>query len=211
MSNIAGNVDVKKEDRASKVLQLSRTEAGRQLLVGYGAVALLPSALKSISQSCTSDVQQPQHWDALIWMLQFTRNLCAAGDAACVSFLQAGVLDTVFDLIDKLQATDKGVDALTSFLTIFSAVSSPHQHWGLITCHAKFAGNLQMQRLLLQLLVNMAASSSSCLKQIWSQSFPHRLAAFAETSQGTSCVHQEMQHTMNASSHSQAMAASIPQ
>lgn len=111
MSNIAHNVDVKKEDRASKLLQLSRTEAGRQLLVDYSAVALLPSALKSISEICTPDVQQPQHWDALIWTLQFTRNLCAAGDAACVSLLQAGVLDTVLDLIDKLQVSGKGVDA----------------------------------------------------------------------------------------------------
>lgn len=57
-----------------------------------------------------------------------------------------------------------------------------------------FAGNLQMQKLLLQLLVNMAASSSSCSKQIWSQSFPDRLVAVAETPQGMSGLHRATHH-----------------
>ena len=108
MNNIPDGVDVNRDDRASKLLQLSRTQTGRQLLVAHSAAALLPPAFKRISQ--TSDMQQPECRDALIWMLQLTRNLCAAGDAVCVSFLQAGVLDNVFALTDNHRGVDKGTN-----------------------------------------------------------------------------------------------------
>ena len=111
MNNIADEMDVKRDDRALELLQQSRTETGRQLLVDHSATALLPLAFKRISQICTSDMQQPHYRDGLIWMLQFTRNLCAAGDAACISLLQAGVLDTVFDLTDSYHGLDKGINA----------------------------------------------------------------------------------------------------
>ncbi|KAL3153844.1 hypothetical protein ABBQ32_013419 [Trebouxia sp. C0010 RCD-2024] len=56
----------------------------------------------------------------------------------------------------------------------------------------KAAGSLQIQKFLLQLLVNMAASSPTCSQRIWAQLFPDRLAALAEASQeetaGPLCV-----------------------
>ncbi len=46
------------------------------------------------------------------------------------------------------------------------------------------SGHLQLQKPLLQLLVNMAASSSTCLQHIWDQCFPGRFAALAKTLSG---------------------------
>lgn len=57
---------------------------------------------------------------------------------------------------------------------------------GMIRCHLTSAGNSQVLKLLLQLLVNMATSSPFCSQHIWAQCFPERLVAFAEASQGTS-------------------------
>ena len=116
MNNIADELDVNTDNIASKLLQQSRTETGRQLLVDHSATALLPPAFKRISRMCTSDMQQPQYQDALIWMLQFTRNLCAAGEAACITLLQAGVLDSVFDLTDDYQGVVKSTNNTTCFL-----------------------------------------------------------------------------------------------
>lgn len=128
MNSIPDKLDVKRDDRASKLLQQSRVQSGRQLLVDHGATALLPPAFKRMSQICTSDMQQPQYQDALMWMLQFTRNLCAAGDAACVSLLQAGVLDIVCDLTDNRDVLDNGMlfDMLLGMLPI--CAGSPQQH-----------------------------------------------------------------------------------
>ena len=129
MNNIADDVSVNIDGRALELLQQSRTETGRQLLVDHSATALLPPALKRISQICLSDMQQPQYWDALTWMLQVTRNLCAAGDAACTSFLQAGLLDTVIDLTDQHHCIFKGINALPCFLTSFPFVlAALNQH-----------------------------------------------------------------------------------
>ena len=47
------------------------------------------------------------------------------------------------------------------------------------------SGHLQLQKPLLQLLVNMAASSSTCLQHIWDQCFPGRFHALAKTLSGT--------------------------
>ncbi len=57
--------------------------------------------------------------------------------------------------------------------------------WMLILLLLHHSGHLQLQKPLLQLLVNMAASSSICLQHIWDQCFPGRFAALAKTLSGT--------------------------
>lgn len=108
--NIAAErVDAKQDGPAVQMLQQSRTQTGRQHLVEHSALALLPPALKRISQIYTTDVQQPQHQDALVWLVQFARNLCAAGDEACISLLQSGVLATVVELTDYSLHFNQGI------------------------------------------------------------------------------------------------------
>ncbi len=55
------------------------------------------------------------------------------------------------------------------------------------------AGNIQLQKLVLQFMVNMAASSQACLQHIWDECFPGRLAAVATSLSGKTAL---LQHTL---------------
>ena len=67
-----------------------------------------------------------------------------------------------------------------------------HDFEQLITnCHVNFADDSDIQKFVLQLLVNMTASSPVCLELLWAQFFPGRLSALASASQGRLSVQQK--------------------
>ncbi|DBA95944.1 TPA: hypothetical protein ACH3X1_001465 [Trebouxia sp. C0004] len=136
------------------LLQQSRSGEGRQQLLNTGVANILPSILEPPKSGESEYVSGDHSRKTLIWGLQLARNLCAAGETACMSLVQTGLLKTVLALLEASQQAQ--------------------------SCH------LQLQKPLLQLLVNMAASSSTCLQHIWDQCFPGRFVALAKTlSEGT--------------------------
>ena len=70
-------------------------------------------------------------------------------------------------------------------LTLFRVL--PHNH-PITHCYVNFADDSRIQKFVLQLLVNMTASSPNCLDLVWTKVFPNRLATAASASQGKLAV-----------------------
>ena len=58
-----------------------------------------------------------------------------------------------------------------------------------------FAGDIQLVKVILQLLVNMAAASYACLDQIWDDCFPATLAGLGKMICGKTCGNRSNLHT----------------
>ena len=85
------------------LLQHSRSEEGRQQLLNTGVANNLPSLLKFPKSGKSEHPAGDLSRKALIWGLQLARNLCAAGEQACLSLVQTGLLKTVLVLLDATQ------------------------------------------------------------------------------------------------------------
>ena len=93
------------------LLQHSRSEEGRQQLLNTGVANNLPSLLKFPKSGKSEHPAGDLSRKALIWGLQLARNLCAAGEQACLPLVQTvqtellktGLLKTVLVLLDATQ------------------------------------------------------------------------------------------------------------
>ncbi len=85
------------------LLQQSRSGEGRQQLLNAGVADVLPSILELPKSGKSKYPSGDQSRKTLIWGLQLARNLCAAGEQACLSLVQTGLLKTVFVLLDTTQ------------------------------------------------------------------------------------------------------------
>lgn len=85
------------------LLQHSRSGEGRQQLLNTGVANILPSLLKFPKNGKSEHPAGDLSRKALIWGLQLARNLCAAGEQACLSLVQTGLLKTVLVLLDATQ------------------------------------------------------------------------------------------------------------
>ena len=101
LKKVASGTGVQKDSQLSSLLQESRTQSGRQLLLENGAAQSLPSALKRMTHCCVTDTLEAKQRDMLLWLLHLVRNLCAAGDAACISLSKHGLVDDILLLADK--------------------------------------------------------------------------------------------------------------
>lgn len=90
-------------EKSALLLQQSRSREGRQQLLNTGVANVLPSILESSKGGKGECASGDQDRKTLIWGLQLARNLCAAGDTACLSLLQTGLLKTVLVLLDTSQ------------------------------------------------------------------------------------------------------------
>jgi len=85
------------------LLQQSRSGEGRQQLLNIGVADILPSILEPPKRDMSEYISGNQSRKILIWGLQLARNLCAAGEQACLSLVQTGLLKTVLVLLDASQ------------------------------------------------------------------------------------------------------------
>ena len=90
-------------ENSALLLQQSRSGEGRQQLLNTGVARILPSILQSPKSGNSEYPPGDQSKEALIWGLQLARNLCAAGEQACLSLVQTGLLKTVLVLLDATQ------------------------------------------------------------------------------------------------------------
>ena len=101
LERMASGPGLQDDNQLSILLQQSRTQSGRQLLLESGATQSLPAALKRMAHRYLADTLQSKQREMLVWLLQLARNLCAAGDAACFSLFKNGLLDDVLVMADK--------------------------------------------------------------------------------------------------------------
>ncbi len=92
--------------KSALLLQQSKSGEGRQHLLNTGVANILPSILESVKGGESEGVSGDQSSKTLIWGLQLARNLCAAGEQACLSLVQTGLLKTVFVLLDATQQAE---------------------------------------------------------------------------------------------------------
>ena len=90
-------------ENSALLLQQSRSREGRQQLLNAGVANILPSILEPSKTGKSEYVSGDQSRKTLIWVLQLARNLCAAGETACMSLVQTGLLKTVLVLLDASQ------------------------------------------------------------------------------------------------------------